>query len=171
MALTKPLRPLAEARRLWTADLDTGYLWWNLQIGSRCRMDKPAGLVHSDTGYVYVTAYGKKELVHRLIWLFGTGEDPGVDTEIDHINGIRHHNMMANLRLATRGQNCHNSQGMPTRLCSAKGIDISMSKFRARIRHNGINHQKRFATEAEAIAWRQTMELKLYGNFSVLRRS
>lgn len=171
MAPIKPLRSLEEAQSIWRADLDTGYLWWKHRLSTRCGMDRPAGLVHSVSGYVYVTAYGKKELVHRLIWLFATGKDPGVDNEIDHINGIRTDNMFPNLRLATRAQNCHNSTGKRRRALATKGVDLHNCRFRARIVHDDILYTKYFPTEAEAGAWREMMELKLYGEFSLLHRS
>jgi hypothetical protein len=167
---TKPLRSLEEARSIWIADLETGFLWWKYQLGNRCRMDRPAGLVHSTTGYVYVTAHGKKELVHRLIWMFATGADPGIDNEIDHINGTRTDNMFSNLRLSSRAQNCHNSAGKKSRICSAKGVDRHMGGFRARIMHDDVLYTKRFPTEAEASAWRQKMELELYGDFASVHR-
>ena len=57
--------------------------------------------------YRQVKVDGTCYLIHRLIWVMMTGEDPG-DKEIDHINNITNDNRWVNLRLVTRQENALN---------------------------------------------------------------
>ena len=58
----------------------------------------PIGFVyrtqHYDS-YIGVTVNGKTVPAHRVAWVMATGEQPIV---IDHINGVKHDNRLANLR-------------------------------------------------------------------------
>ena len=70
-----------------------------------------AGSVAGSTksnGYSYVSFDGKHHLAHRLAWFVVHDELP--EHDIDHINGDRTDNRIANLRLATRGQNMQNER-------------------------------------------------------------
>jgi len=58
-------------------------------------------------GYRIIISKGNRVLAHRAIWVMVYGINPNCD--IDHINGDRSDNRLANLRLATRGQNNINS--------------------------------------------------------------
>lgn len=56
-------------------------------------------------GYVYVRLFRQKPMfAHRLIWEAANGPIP-VGMEINHKNGIKHDNRIANLEAVTRGQN------------------------------------------------------------------
>lgn len=57
-------------------------------------------------GYLRVGLDGHRHLLHRLAWLYVHGEWPQED--IDHINGVRTDNRMANLRLVTDSMNSQN---------------------------------------------------------------
>jgi len=58
------------------------------------------------TGYRVVRFGQQKYLLHRLAWAIHYGRWP--TGEIDHINGDKSDNRIANLREATRQQNCTN---------------------------------------------------------------
>jgi hypothetical protein len=49
---------------------------------------------------------GKQQRVHRLIWLYMTGEWP--KDQIDHINNVKHDNRWKNLREADNQLNHYN---------------------------------------------------------------
>lgn len=70
--------------------------------------------------------------VHRIVWLWMYGEIPK-GMFIDHINGNKHDNRIANLRLATQKQN--NQNKLPTRK-GYKGISKKRNKWAAYISEN-----------------------------------
>lgn len=84
---------------------ETGELKWKAcrstnikpgtRFGSHCRLGYLRGKVNRETF-----------AAHRVIWLYVYGEWPA--GEIDHINGVRDDNRLANLRVVTRQQNNHN---------------------------------------------------------------
>jgi len=55
-------------------------------------------------GYVVLVMDGKKQYVHRVIWESVHGPIPP-HLEINHINGIKHDNRIANLELVTHQEN------------------------------------------------------------------
>lgn len=60
----------------------------------------------TDKGYVLLWVCGKLHKAHRMAWLYEYGVMPVGD--IDHINGIKSDNRIANLRQATRSENNQN---------------------------------------------------------------
>jgi len=86
-------------------------------------------------GYVSVQVDGVPYLAHRLAWFYQHGVWPD---QIDHINGIRSDNRIANLRPATNKQNCENKRVTNSTHGQGKGIsfDARRKKWKARIGHN-----------------------------------
>lgn len=71
---------------------------------------KPVGAVVGsvgNSGYVTSMVDGKNYLHHRLAWLYIHGAFPSAD--LDHRDGVRANNALANLRPATRAENCQNA--------------------------------------------------------------
>lgn len=90
-------------RELLSYDPESGVLSWRF---SRSGISAgPAGCA-SSIGYIYLTVDGTKQLAHRLAWLITHGEWPSED--IDHINGVRADNRLANLRAVPRYVNNEN---------------------------------------------------------------
>ena len=73
------------------------------------RAGKPAGGLDLH-GYRQVAFMRKLHKAHRLAWLYVHGEWP--DRHIDHINGDKLDNRIANLRLATPAENGQNRNRM-----------------------------------------------------------
>jgi hypothetical protein len=85
-------------------DKDSGQFYWKKTTG-RAIADEVAGTV-SSFGYVKISLQGKKYMGHRLAWLYVHGRWPiGM---IDHMNGVKNDNRIANLRDVTRSVNAQN---------------------------------------------------------------
>ena len=111
------------------------YIAYDPETGvfTRLNGDKAGGV--NSHGYVQVRTYGTRHKAHRLAWLYVYGEWP--KGFIDHINGIRDDNRIANLRIATRKQNMANSK-VRANAITPKGVTmIHDTRYRARIRVDG----------------------------------
>lgn len=116
------------------------------------RVGAKAGHI-KDNGYIHFSVDGKKYAAHRLAWLFVYGEMPTGD--IDHIDGNRANNAIANLRSVDRSTNLENirlakSNNKSTRLLGAypvSGSDSYCSKIQVR---GKSMHLGCFATAEEA---------------------
>lgn len=114
-----------------------------------------SGTVHKN-GTIYVRVLGKKEIAHRIIWLYVNGYLP---VEIDHIDHNRSNNAWNNLREVNHAQNMLNKpiyKNSKTK-CSGISIDKRCGKYRAYIQVNckqkGLGY---FDTLEQAIAVRST---------------
>jgi len=67
--------------------------------------NKEAGSLCTIHGYVFISIKHKKYRAQRLAWLYVYGNMPN---KIDHIDNIRSHNWISNLREATNSQNQQN---------------------------------------------------------------
>jgi len=91
-------------REIVSYDPENGVFRWKIQVGSRKPGDE-AGYIRPD-GYSRITVLGNPQLSHRLAWLYTHGCWPS--DQLDHINGVRSDNRIANLREATHAQNHQN---------------------------------------------------------------
>jgi hypothetical protein len=92
-------------------------------------------------GYLQIKVDGKIVLSHRLAWLAVYGEFPA--GEIDHIDGDRSNNAIANLRVVTRSINMQNLHG-PRRDNNSGFLGVSWDglkkKWLATIQLDGKQH-------------------------------
>lgn len=80
-------------------------------------------------GYLYIMVDAKTHSVHRLAWLYMTGEWPM--HEIDHIDGDKANNRFANLRDIPRSANMQNE--VRARITSTSGYaGVSFRKDRGK---------------------------------------
>ena len=115
---------------------DTGYFTWLVTRGPKAPAGTRAGTPHA-RGYVALMVDQKLYLAHRLAWLYVTGAWP-VHT-IDHINGARDDNRLANLRDVTLQSNLHNqSTPYKSNKTGLRGVSFEprSNKWYARIRVN-----------------------------------
>lgn len=151
-------------------DRDTGVFTWRHRTGSgrKGRANRPgqrAGSLNRHNGYryIHVKQLGRDFLEHRLIWLLETGEWP---VEMDHINGIRDDNRLANLRSADRQQNACNVRR--SNKTGHQGIYYhnKMKLWAARVQAEHKQYTKYFKTLEEAVAAREVAVARLHGEFA-----
>ena len=103
MAITqKYLQSILEYRQ------QEGKFYWKIQKRGT-RVGKKAGSIDRKAGYEQIGIDGKLYRSHRLAWIYVYGELPAL--EIDHINGIRSDNRIANLRDVPTQVNGQNRRG------------------------------------------------------------
>ena len=83
---------------------DTGDFTWKKTTSNHVKVEDKAGVLSK--GYVKIGILSQQILAHRLAWAFKYGSFPVAD--LDHINGNRNDNRIANLRETTRGINTQN---------------------------------------------------------------
>ncbi|MGP2845519.1 HNH endonuclease [Serratia nematodiphila] len=101
-------------------DEATGSFSWlnNESIHPRMR-GKVAGTKRKD-GYLQINIFGVCYLSHRLAWFYSNGHWPS--EIIDHADGNRENNRIANLRLASPCENQYNRVKSKSNSSGAKGV-------------------------------------------------
>lgn len=131
-----------ELKALLDYDPATGVFTWRARRARGAVAGGVAGHV-TKWGYRRTTICGRPHLMHRLAWLYVYGAWPS--GQIDHINGNRTDNRIANLRSATPRMNQHNRR--------AKGCCRHRRGWVAQITCNYVHHYLgKFHTESEARA-------------------
>lgn len=152
-------------------DPETGIFTRRKRTGSRAKIGAIAG-TSSTGGYLRIGLDGRDFAAHRLAWLYVHGVMP--PAQLDHINGVRTDNRIANLRLASHAENMHNSR--PRKSASGlKGAHLLRRRLAAgwsrpwtsEILKNGKNfHLGYFATAEEAHAAYVKAARELHGDFA-----
>ncbi len=137
-----------ELRELLSYDKITGIFIRKMKTSNCIHVGDIAGGLKSD-GYLRIRIKGKRYLAHRLAWLYVHGSFP--EQDIDHINGNKQDNSIANLRdVSCRENQCNRKRHREGRLqgCFYRK---HTKKWIAQIRINGKKvHLGLFHTEAEA---------------------
>ena len=140
-------------RELLHYDLATGVFTRIARRNSNAKIGDQAGSLRAD-GYHIIRLDNKIYRTHRLAWLYVHSRWP--DKEIDHVNGKRTDNWIANLREATRSENQQNLRHQTSRSTSGF-LGVSWHKARmkwiAQIKIDGQKHYLGYfsiASEAHA---------------------
>lgn len=118
-------------------------------------------------GYLRIGLLGKRHLAHRLAWLLTHGEWPS--GQIDHINGDKLDNRLANLRLATNAENLRNRGAVRSSGTGLKGAHrvAATGKWRSKVTIDGVDHYLgTFDTPEEAHAAYAEKAVQLHGQFA-----
>jgi hypothetical protein len=137
-------------RELLDYDPATGVFVWKVKRGNNGRRaGEVAGSVRVD-GYLAIGVDRYIYTAHRLAWLYIHGEWPGKD--LDHVNGIKTDNRLANVRLATHSQNmCNQRVAQKNNKAGLLGVSPHHKKWQATIGVNGVKLRLgRFDTAQEA---------------------
>lgn len=152
-------------REIVSYNPETGILCWAKK--SRTGPAQPGKIIGSPDkdGYLQMMVYCRTYRVHRLIWLWMTGELP--KRQIDHINGIKDDNRWYNLREATEGQNMANKRGHNS--LGLKGIwrHRTTGKYWAQVMSKGVKYKRGpFDTPEEAHQAYRELAIKYHGEFA-----
>lgn len=127
-----------EARRRLNYDPETGKLTWKF-LHNSLRIGEEAKSLDV-SGYIQVNLCGTMVKGHRLAWLIHYGEWPTGD--VDHLNGIRNDNRIANLRDVPNAINCQNKRSaLPTSKTGLLGVVKRGNRYQANIH---ANRKKKF---------------------------
>lgn len=161
-----PSRNPIEAGRLRDLlfyDPDTGVFSHRVDYKRR-KAGTVAGFTHP-LGYRLIFIDGRSYKAAWLAILYVTGKWPV--SEVDHRNKNRGDDRFANLREATRSQNCANRGVFKNNKAGIKGVDLTPAGWRARIRKDGqLRHIGYFPTSADASAAYQQEAQKVHGEFA-----
>jgi len=91
-----------------TYDPETGIFRWLVDRGRFAKTGAIAG-ANNCRGYRVIKVYGKQFYAHRLAWLMSAG-NVSADIEVDHIDGDKSNNKLANLRAVTKSVNQQNKR-------------------------------------------------------------
>lgn len=134
--MATPNLTAARLRELLHYNPDSGLFTWVVSTTRRIRVGAIAGTLVKE-GYVSIGVDRDLHRAHRLAWLYVYGEWPKHD--IDHINGNRSDNRIANLRDVTRTVNLQNLRlaHKDKQSNAPLGVYTDKKKWAAAIRVNG----------------------------------
>jgi len=98
---------------------ESGVFTWKRRMSQRVRAGDVATGRKTNSGYIQITISGRTFVAHHLAWLYVFGE---WTPELDHINGIRDDNRIANLRKVSHAQNCQNKKRYRNNSSGYRGV-------------------------------------------------
>lgn len=153
----------SEIKKLFNYNPGTGEVTRLVANSNFVRVGDNPGWIEN-TGYYRVHIGGKSYLLHKVIWMYMTGEWPKFD--IDHIDRNRLNNKWDNLRKATRSANMANG-GKRESLTGFTGVYQNKSGYMSKIK---IGNQQvylgQFKTPEEAYEAFKLKHREVHGEFS-----
>lgn len=184
MKRTRRTKPVALLRRLLEYNPDTGAFTWNARgpqdVAQPKKEEKRRAKTRETMAKVWNTKWAGKPAftnerggyrvgsvdrmilpAHRVAWAMHYGEWPAEGMEIDHINGVRNDNRIANLRAVTPAENCKNRRLQKINKTGYSGVQWSSARERweASISDRGrMIHLGTYYTKSEAVIARKAAE-------------
>lgn len=146
---------------------ESGAFYWVKRSSDKTKVGQRAGRPRSVGGYWQVTVLGKTYYAHRLAWAFV--HDAWPDAQIDHRNGLKGDNRIANLRVASStlnlaniGAKRDNTSGCKNvHWCNTKQRWVAKVKFSGKTRHVGTYSD--FDAAVQAV---MQVRAELFGEFA-----
>jgi hypothetical protein len=139
-----------QVRAVLNYDPLTGVFHWAVRRSPKVKAGDRAG-ARNNEGYVGIEFNERSYKAHRLAWLVTHGEWPA--GEIDHINGDRGDNRIANLRVGSKAQNQQNRKLNKDNTSGHIGVHPRGRKWGASIAYLGKQrYLGTFATVEDAAA-------------------
>lgn len=160
-----------DIKDIFSYNPDTGDITWKVAIGRNGGRAKPgdiAGCISKDSGYRLIRYNKILYKSHRLAWLlYYKGSIPGI---IDHINGIKSNNRIANLRQASKSENTTNSKPHKDNKIGYKNLSMKDDGYAVQIRKHGKCVYKWFPLEefSNALKFRDDQLNIMHANFAKL---
>jgi len=157
--------PIEMLQRLFRYEQETGNVYWIAE--GRGRIKKKAAGTIVRAGYIGIMIDGKRHYAHRIAWALHHGKHP-VD-QLDHINGIKTDNRIANLRQANNLQNGKNVKIKNNNTSGFPGVVLckQTSKWRVMIKVNKKTiYFGRYKNLDDAIAIRKHAEKQYFGEWT-----
>ena len=151
----------ARLRELLSYDPNTGIFCWQVSRGSGKRGLR-AGR-KNDEGYIEISIDSRFYKAHRLAWLYVHGCWPA--EQMDHRNGVRTDNRIANLREATHAENQQNKAIHRNNTSGHPGVywNKQSRKWQVQMRNAGrFLHLGYFDDFADAVAARVRAKAALH---------
>ena len=148
-------------------DPESGVMTWKKVLSNRAKLGGICGGNIDSKGYGRVCFDGKQYRAHRVAWALFYGQEP--DQQIDHINGNRLDNRIANLRLASNAENSRNCRLSKNNTSGVTGVcyHSRAKKWFAQIMFNRKNHFLGLHdTKEKAIEARKKAETQYFGQFA-----
>lgn len=153
-------------KEIYRYDPVSGLFFRVKKFRARRPLDTPIGSLNKVTGYLSVMIDGHRYYLHRLAFLWMTGEIP---SEVDHEDRNKTNNIWSNLRKATHSQNHGNRVAQRGSTSGFKGVtwDKARNKWSAKIMVRGkIMNLGRFDAPEEAHAVYAAVAKKHFGEFA-----
>jgi hypothetical protein len=135
--------PMETITDLLRYDPDTGAFVW---LAGR-RRGKVAGCVMKD-GYRAINIGGRMVYAHRLAWLMSHGALSS-SIQIDHRDGDRDNNSLANLREASAAENAQNRRAHKDNKSGLQGVSMRKGRYIAQIMAHGKHAVLGYCSTAE----------------------
>lgn len=151
--------PIEQIKKDYSYDPETGVFTW-------VRADKAGKICGRNCahGYRHIAVKSTVYRAHRVAWAWVYGEEPDV---VDHINGDRTDNRIANLRAASRYGNARNSRPKSSSSQPFKGVRRERDAWSASIKvgHSPV-YLGGFATALEAALAYDEAAVRYFGEFA-----
>lgn len=143
---------------------DTGVIIYKVSKAGHVQKGREAGSKHNK-GYRHVRIFDRLYLSHRIAWAMFYNERP--PEFIDHINGARSDNRIANLRSATDAQNAQNRKTPANNTSGEKGVNWNGKYWVARVRRGKQCLYGGYHTNKEAaISAVRKLRFALHGEYA-----